>query len=160
MNILIKNGTIITSEKEFKADIYISEGKIKEIGSVIESNDFTDKIIDAKGKHVYPGLILANSNLGLVEVNSIRATDDETEIGEYNPSVRSIVAYNTDSKVINTLKTNGARLHGYGTIKNRFNTQLVRSSDHFLCCEINRRLFRNGQLGGFVYLCGLYYLFF
>ncbi|MEY4728241.1 MAG: hypothetical protein RLZZ390_765, partial [Bacteroidota bacterium] len=60
-----------------------------------------------KGKHVYPGLILANSNLGLIEINSVRATADATEIGEYNPSIRSLVAYNTDSKVINTLKSNG-----------------------------------------------------
>ena len=60
--------------------------------------------------HVYPGLILSNSNLGLVEVNSVRATADAVEIGEFNSNIKSLVAYNTDSKVINTLKTNGVVL--------------------------------------------------
>jgi hypothetical protein len=60
-----------------------------------------------KGKQVYPGLILSSSNLGLVEVSSVRATSDVREIGDLNPNVRSIVAYNTDSKVINTLRSNG-----------------------------------------------------
>jgi hypothetical protein len=48
--------------------------------------------------------------LGLVEVNSVRATIDASEIGTMNPNIRSIVAYNTDSKVINTLRTNGILL--------------------------------------------------
>jgi imidazolonepropionase-like amidohydrolase len=68
------------------------------------------KVFDATGKHVYPGLILSNSNLGLVEVNSIRASSDASEIGDYNAGIRSIVAYNTDSKVINTLKQTGVLL--------------------------------------------------
>ncbi|HET7896262.1 MAG TPA: amidohydrolase family protein, partial [Flavisolibacter sp.] len=70
------------------------------------------KTIDAKGKHVYPGLILSSSNLGLVEVNSVRATSDVREIGEMNPSLHAIVAYNTDSKVINTLRPNGILMAG------------------------------------------------
>jgi imidazolonepropionase-like amidohydrolase len=59
---------------------------------------------------VYPGLILSATNLGLVEVPSVRATNDVAEIGELNPSVRAIVAYNTDSKVTNTLRSNGILL--------------------------------------------------
>ena len=68
------------------------------------------RIIDCNGKHIYPGLILTASQLGLIEVNSTRSTVDASEIGEMNPSIRSIVAYNTDSKVINTLRTNGILL--------------------------------------------------
>ena len=68
------------------------------------------KVFDVKGKHVYPGLILSASNLGLVEVPTVRATSDVQEIGTINPSIRSIVAYNTDSKIINTVKTNGILL--------------------------------------------------
>ena len=45
-----------------------------------------------------------------MEINSVRATNDAQEIGELNPNVRSIVAYNTDSKVINTLRSNGILL--------------------------------------------------
>lgn len=68
------------------------------------------KVIDAKGKHVYPGLIAPNTPLGLVEVQSVRATMDATEIGDYNPSVRSVVAYNTDSHILPTIRSNGVLL--------------------------------------------------
>ena len=97
----VGNGQVLTN-----ASVEIKDGKITAVGSNITPSAGAT-VADAKGKHVYPGLILAQSNLGLVEVNSVRATADAVEIGEYNPSVRSLVAYNTDSKVINTLKTNG-----------------------------------------------------
>jgi len=106
--IVILNGTIHVGNGQVlnNSSIEIRDGKITAIGSNINPDANAIKV-DAKGKHVYPGLILANANLGLVEVNSVRATADAQEIGEFNPSVRSLVAYNTDSKVINTLKTNG-----------------------------------------------------
>ena len=106
--ILLQNGTIHIGNGEVltNTSILIQDGKIKDIGTLPNpSGDVM--VIDAKGKHVYPGLILSNSSLGLVEVSSIRATSDVSEIGAYNPSIRALVAYNTDSKVINTLKTNG-----------------------------------------------------
>jgi imidazolonepropionase-like amidohydrolase len=106
--IVIMNGTIHIGNGQVlnNSSIEINDGKITAIGSNITPTANAIKV-DAKGKHVYPGLILSNANLGLIEVNSVRATADATEIGEFNPSVRSLVAYNTDSKVINTLKTNG-----------------------------------------------------
>lgn len=94
---LINNGTVI-----FK------NGKITEVGINVSTSGA--RIIDCRGKHIYPGLILTASQLGLIEVNSVRATDDASEIGDMNPSIRSLVAYNTDSKVINTLRTNGILL--------------------------------------------------
>ena len=103
------------------ATIHIGNGKIINNGTVIFTNgkitavstaaDTTNaKVIDCVGKHLYPGLILTASQLGLIEVNSTRSTIDGTEIGDMNPSIRSIVAYNTDSKVINTLRSNGILL--------------------------------------------------
>lgn len=94
---VINNGTVV-----FK------NGKITEVGAAASTSGA--KVIDCKGKHIYPGLIITASQLGLIEVNSTRATIDASEIGEMNPSIRSIVAYNTDSKVINTLRTNGILL--------------------------------------------------
>jgi len=109
--ILIKNGMVHVGNGQIlnNTSIEIKDGKITAIGNSIAatSNSIT---LDASGKHVYPGLILSNSNLGLLEVPSVRATIDATEIGDYNPSVRSLVAYNTDSRVINTLKTTGVTL--------------------------------------------------
>jgi imidazolonepropionase-like amidohydrolase len=99
----IGNGTIISN-----GFVTFENGKIISVG---ESAPATPgKVMDVKGKHIYPGLILSNSQLGLVEVNSVRATVDHTEIGILNPNIRAIVAYNTDSKVINTLKSNGILL--------------------------------------------------
>jgi imidazolonepropionase-like amidohydrolase len=66
-----------------------------------------DITIDAKGKHVYPGFIIPNSTLGLVEIDAVKASDDESEIGNMNPNVRSIIAYNAASKIIETCRPNG-----------------------------------------------------
>jgi imidazolonepropionase-like amidohydrolase len=68
------------------------------------------KIFDAAGKHVYPGFIAPNTNLGLVEIEAARATVDYADIGQYNPNLRSIVAYNTDSDVPPTVRSNGVLL--------------------------------------------------
>jgi len=94
---VIENGTII-----------FANGKITEVGTSV--NTTGAKVIDCKGKHVYPGLISPETNLGLGEINSVRATQDARELGELNPNVRSIIAYNADSKVIGTLRSNGILL--------------------------------------------------
>ncbi len=67
-------------------------------------------VYDASGKHVYPGFIAPNTNLGLVEIGAARATVDFADIGQYNPNLRAIVAYNTDSDVIPTVRSNGVLL--------------------------------------------------
>lgn len=55
MNILIQNGTIVTSEKTFEADIYISNNKISQIGSSLTCLENIDKTINAKGFYIFPG---------------------------------------------------------------------------------------------------------
>lgn len=64
-------------------------------------------IIDATGKHVYPGFIAPNTTLGLVEIDAVRPTRDQDELGEFIPNVRSIIAYNAESKVVESLRPNG-----------------------------------------------------
>ncbi len=68
------------------------------------------KVIDATGKHIYPGFIECNSNLGLTEIDAVRSTRDNYEVGDMNSNVRSIIAYNTDSKIIPTVRSNGLLL--------------------------------------------------
>ncbi len=68
------------------------------------------RIFDATGQHVYPGFIATNSRLGLVEIEAVRATQDVAETGGINPNARAIVAYNTDSELIPTVRSNGALL--------------------------------------------------
>jgi imidazolonepropionase-like amidohydrolase len=100
----VGNGQVIN-----KGSIKVTNGKIEAVGNNIAIPG--DAVVtDLQGQDLYPGLILPNSSLGLIEINSVRATQDAREIGELNPSVRSIVAYNSDSKVINTLRSNGILL--------------------------------------------------
>ena len=96
----VGNGQVINN-----ATVIFKNGKITQVAANASTSGA--KIVDCNGKHIYPGLILSASQLGLIEVNSNRATIDASEIGEMNPSIRSLVAYNTDSKVTNTLRSNG-----------------------------------------------------
>jgi imidazolonepropionase-like amidohydrolase len=100
----VGNGQIIQ-----KGILSLENGKIKLESSMPTSGMDLD-IIDATGKHVYPGIIAPNTNLGLVEFSSTKSTIDYDELGDLNPNIRSIIAYNTDSKVINTLRSNGVLL--------------------------------------------------
>lgn len=65
------------------------------------------QIIHADGAHIYPGFIAPNSTLGLTEIGAVRATHDFAEVGYMNPHVRSIIAYNTESKITATVRSNG-----------------------------------------------------
>jgi hypothetical protein len=65
------------------------------------------KIYDATGKHVYPGFIATNTSVGLIEIDAVRATQDNAENGVFNPNARAIIAYNADSEIPPTLRTNG-----------------------------------------------------
>ena len=97
---VIENGTVV-----------ISNGKITSVGAGAGSPGSDARVIDAKGKHVYPGLILANTDIGLKEIaNGVRASNDYTELGEFNSNIRAITAYNTDSRVMAVLRSNGILL--------------------------------------------------
>ena len=99
----IGNGTVLDNSA-----IGFKNGKIDLVSNdknIAVSNYET--VIDAKGKEVYPGFISPNSTLGLVEIDAVKSSDDESEIGTYNPHVRSLIAYTADSKVIETVRPNG-----------------------------------------------------
>jgi len=102
----IGNGTTLTD-----ASVSFENGKITGVGNVTVPAGAN--VIDASGKQVYPGLILPTSDLGLREISSgVRGSNDYAEIGENNANIRSIVAYNTDSKIIGVLRENGILLAG------------------------------------------------
>ena len=90
--------------------VIFSEGKLTYVGKSVDLNDYLideSIIIDAKGKHLYPGFIATNSTLGLVEIDAIRSTRDLDEIGDFLPHIRSIIAYNAESKIIESVRPNG-----------------------------------------------------
>jgi imidazolonepropionase-like amidohydrolase len=69
-----------------------------------------DTIINCDGQHFYPSLVSANNTLGLTEIDAVRATRDFNDVGDWNPHVRAQVAYNVESKVVETTRTNGVLL--------------------------------------------------
>lgn len=99
----IGNGTVLE-----KSAIGFKNGKI-DIVTLANKVDKTnyETIIDASGKEVYPGFIAPNSTLGLVEIDAVKSSDDQSEIGTFNPHVRSLIAYTADSKVVETVRPNG-----------------------------------------------------
>ncbi|MDB5137259.1 MAG: amidohydrolase family protein [Mucilaginibacter sp.] len=102
----VGNGQVINS-----GYIAFDKGKITAIGEGAAPNTVGAEIIDATGKQVYPGFICPITTLGLVEVEEgAKGTVDDDETGDLNPNVRAIVAYNTDSKVIPTVRSNGILL--------------------------------------------------
>ena len=101
----IGNGEVIEN-----STIVIKNGKIEQIvkASDFQPIDMTNvKLIKAKGQHVYPGFIAPNSTLGLAEIDAVRATRDYDEVGSFLPHVRSIIAYNSESKVVESMRPNG-----------------------------------------------------
>lgn len=107
--LFIKNATIHTGNGTVIENgiIQIKNGVIEKVGINIPIPVDDVQVFDAKGNHVYPGLILPTSTLGLNEIGAVKASNDSRELGDMNPNIRSVVAYNTDSKVINTLRSNG-----------------------------------------------------
>jgi imidazolonepropionase-like amidohydrolase len=91
--------------------ISIVNGKIGAIGDARVMKPMQHDItIDASGKQIYPGFIAPNTTLGLVEIDAVRASDDESEMGEFNPHIRSLIAYNTESVLVETMRPNGVLL--------------------------------------------------
>ncbi|MDI9366611.1 MAG: amidohydrolase family protein [Flavobacterium sp.] len=101
----IGNGQVVEA-----ATVEVNDGKIVQVATTVTPANGA-KVVDGKGKHVYPGLILSSTDLGLKEIaNGVRASNDYAELGDYNTNIRSITAYNTDSRVINVLRANGILL--------------------------------------------------
>ena len=96
------DGTIIENSL-----IMFADGKITFVGSAITKIARQGTVINAQGKHVYPGFIAANATLGLVEIDAVKATNDQDEIGIMNPHIRSLIAYNAESKVVESMRPNG-----------------------------------------------------
>lgn len=105
--IILKNGFIHTiSNGVIEGSILFNKGKIIRIAKYITPPKDCE-VIDLKGKHVYPGMIAAVSGLGLVEINAVAVTNDHSERGDFNPNVRTNVAFNPDSEIIPTTRSNG-----------------------------------------------------
>lgn len=63
--------------------------------------------IDASGKHVYPGFMDSGTQLGLLEIGAVAVTNDQAELGDFNPHVRAFTAINPSSVSIPVTRVNG-----------------------------------------------------
>lgn len=112
--LLILNGNIHDGKGNLIEDgaIAIEKGVISFVGPAKEFKEDNSRfeVLDVKGKEVYPGLIACNTVLGMSEIEMVRATNDVYEVGGFNPEIRSVISYNTDSKVTPTVRSNGVLL--------------------------------------------------
>ena len=97
-NGIIEDGTLV-----------FDQGRITAVGRDVAVPE-NAAVIDAAGGHLYPGLIAGRTSVGLVEVGAVRASRDVSETGLFNPNARAETAYNTDSEVTPTVRSNGVAL--------------------------------------------------
>ncbi|MBE0660573.1 MAG: amidohydrolase family protein [Bryobacteraceae bacterium] len=105
---LLRNVTVhpVSGPDVSNASVLVVDGKIAEIGAKITSKAKV-RVIDAKGLHVYPGMIDAGTMVGIAEISSVRETTDYNEVGDFNPQLRSAVAVNPESDHIPVTRANG-----------------------------------------------------
>ena len=109
-SILIIGGTAHLGTGDVIPDVAIGfrDGKIDYVGRKFQADQSKyDDVIDATGKEIYPGFIVTNSTIGLQEIGAVRASRDQYEVGTFRPNVRSLIAFNTDSEITPTVRTNG-----------------------------------------------------
>ena len=109
--IAIVGGTVHTATGQTieNGTVLFDAGRITAIGKNIQLPEKTKKV-DAKGKHIYPGLFESHSQIGLIEIGAVRATNDRSEVGTYNPNAKAIVSVNPDTEVIPVTRSNGVLL--------------------------------------------------
>lgn len=86
--------------------ILFDRGRIVAVGTSVDIPPDA-LVIKAEGRHVYPGLISADTQIGLLEIQAVRATDDRQEVGRINPNVRAETAFNPESEMIPVTRANG-----------------------------------------------------
>ena len=92
--------------------VLFDQGRITDVGAIDANKPVSEgyRLIDAKGKHIYPGLIGANTELGLTEMQSVRASNDMAETGGVTPEVQAITAINPDSTLLPVTRSAGELL--------------------------------------------------
>jgi imidazolonepropionase-like amidohydrolase len=120
--VLLRGGDLYTVSHGVlpATDLLFDNGTIVGIGRNLVAPEGSE-VIDVAGHRVYPGLIAAQTSIGLVEISAVRATSDVREVGDLTPEVTAHVAYNPDSEIIPTVRS-----HGITTVQVTPVGQLVR----------------------------------
>lgn len=116
MPVAITNATIhpVSGPVIENGFVLFDQGKIVEVGAMTGGRVFTGttRVIDAKGKHVAPGMITPITQMGITEIGSLRAPRDFNETGDATPEVYAAVAVNPDSWLFPVARVNGVLASG------------------------------------------------
>ncbi len=111
--LLLQGGRIVTMDPQqgedgviSNGDVLIRDGRIAAVGRSLPVPEDAE-VVALNGRHVYPGLVGLDTTLGLVEISAVRATVDTEEVGTFTPEVQGHIAFNADSEVIPTVRSNG-----------------------------------------------------
>lgn len=105
--LVVQGGTIHPIAGDpYVGNVVITDGVITAAGPEAQA-PAEARVMDAAGKHVYPGMIDAMSQLGLIEVGAVPATDDQAEMGLYNPHLQAATAIHPASELIPVARANG-----------------------------------------------------
>src|SRR6185312_13142358 len=96
----------VTAKEMKSVCVLVRDGKIAEIAPKIAAPKGM-RVLEGKGLRVYPGLIDSDTNLGLAEISSVRASVDTGELGEFMPQLRALVAVNPESEHFGVIRVNG-----------------------------------------------------
>jgi imidazolonepropionase-like amidohydrolase len=104
---VIRGATVWTGTGQTleNANVVIRDGRIEAVGPDATAQGATE--IDGRGSFVYPGMINAYTPLGLAEIGGISTMNLRSELGEFNPHMRAIVAINVDSDMMAITRANG-----------------------------------------------------
>jgi imidazolonepropionase-like amidohydrolase len=105
---LLRNATVhpVSGPSMQNASVLVVDGRIAEIGQKVAPKGKV-RIVEARGLHVYPGMIDSGSPIGLAEIASVRETVDTGELGDFNPQLRALIAVNPSSEHIPVVRANG-----------------------------------------------------
>jgi len=108
-SVLVTGGTVHVGDGRVIDDgaVGFRGGRIDHVGFSYGVKASYDTVINVAGQHIYPGFIGPNTTLGLAEIESIRGSLDRSDVGTYEPELRTLVAYAADSRVVHTVRANG-----------------------------------------------------
>ncbi len=104
----IRGGTVVpvTGPRIPNGTVVIQNGRITAVGANVTAPAGAT-VIDASGQFVYPGLINAGTNVGLVEMGGVPGPVDTRELGDFNPNLTVTTAVNVGSEHIGVTRANG-----------------------------------------------------
>lgn len=106
----ITGGTVHTLAGEtFTGTVVIEGGRITAVGPDVQAPQGAE-VVDATGRHVYPGMFDAVSRLGLTEIGAVGVTNDAREQGGFKPHLQAATAIHPATEHIPVARANGITL--------------------------------------------------